>query len=1195
MKSLTLGKSSGLRWVIPSLIFMAFSLGMLFLLPAKLTRAGSVWNLQSTTSGFEWVSPAGAKVCKYAGVSLTDDSFLTYPGNTNGVPPQFTNAVPAKYPDWDAWARTQDSRLRSWGFNAAGMYSGRFSGGNHPADGLPYENGEGSSLYAMNQAPYVKNMWRIENPSGMVCGTRIYPGLQADPFDPNAQSAYNKVLTNFTFGSWSNIMVGLPEEADYLFGLNTVDGTHADLAFIAAANNPMMKRGSAEIGSPTYTDTMLYTKTALRDYLAQKYGCAGSADPAAVNYCGASQAASALTALNNAWFGSQIYTSWNTTDPAGLTGIHNGTYAAWGSGTGFLDENGSHILSSTQKLNCGGAGGSGPANIDNWGASAQIKTDLQAFVAHFAGTYARIVRTAYYNNCGSSCPPMFFPVYDGPSYVYQAMAPYADGFWVSPFGLGLNNVVSEVKRIIAAASIPGGKSTPIILGDYATANPDSQFSSSIGGGALYPSQSAKGSGLVSLWQSILHLQDINGKYVVVGLEHWPFYDQANEKWDGGLVSSDADNPYDGSATNIAASKSTLWQANHAYTAPSIIFDGTNFQALSGGITTSCTSGNTIPVWAARNGSATRDGTCLWRNEGPYPLKPEPAVGASATIPGKAYGDAVTPIANFLNAGICDPGATSTPPDTTPPSIPTGLNASPVSPSQINLVWSASSDPTSAVSGYYVYRNGTRVGGASTVSYSDTGLSPATTYTYNVAAYDPSGNISGQSASASATTFTSGGSSATSTSAVVLRASSLASNRVTNSVSENISLPAVVNGDIVIVQLVLMGSPTNTNVIRPVGYATVSEAASDGTYNTFEGIYWHKWSTGDPTSVTFAWTNPAAPVWSVSAWSGANQTNPIDNFAYGTTSGRTISHAAPSLSLSTTSDAVLRFSGLETYYGNMFTTYPAGFAAIQTQQGDGVIPNLYLGVMSNPANPTGISTLISGIATYSVNHIVALRPAAASPPLQDTTAPTVPTGLTAAPISSTQINLAWTPSTDPNSAVAGYNVYRNGTKIGASSLASYSDTGLSANTTYSYAVSAYDPSGNTSNQSAVVSATTQASSTARFYVGQRVTATAALNVRRQACTTGKIVGVAAQGAFGTVASGPKKGCGYTWWNVNWANGLKGWSAENFLAPAPIASGYGRTQSQIPVSQTANISGNLGMQSLIDQLRSLEEQLRALLGR
>jgi len=94
---------------------------------------------------------------------------------------------------------------------------------------------------------------------------------------------------------------------------------------------------------------------------------------------------------------------------------------------------------------------------------------------------------------------------------------------------------------------------------------------------------------------------------------------------------------------------------------------------------------------------------------------------------------------------------------------------------------------------------------------------------------------------------------------------------------------------------------------------------------------------------------------------------------------------------------------------------------------------------------------------------------------DASVPSVPTGLTATAVSSTTINLAWHASTDDSGTVAGYKIYRNGTSIPLKSVAgsAASDTGLAASTSYCYAVTAYDGSGNESNMTAGVCATTQA--------------------------------------------------------------------------------------------------------------------------
>ena len=104
---------------------------------------------------------------------------------------------------------------------------------------------------------------------------------------------------------------------------------------------------------------------------------------------------------------------------------------------------------------------------------------------------------------------------------------------------------------------------------------------------------------------------------------------------------------------------------------------------------------------------------------------------------------------------CTTTTTTTPPpppvtDTTAPSVPTNLLATVVSPSQVNLSWSASTDST-GVTGYRIYRNGTQITTTTGTTYSNTGLTPSTPYTYTVSAYDGAGNTSAQSTSAGATT------------------------------------------------------------------------------------------------------------------------------------------------------------------------------------------------------------------------------------------------------------------------------------------------------------------------------------------------------------------------------------------------------------------------------------------------------------
>jgi beta-lactamase superfamily II metal-dependent hydrolase len=88
---------------------------------------------------------------------------------------------------------------------------------------------------------------------------------------------------------------------------------------------------------------------------------------------------------------------------------------------------------------------------------------------------------------------------------------------------------------------------------------------------------------------------------------------------------------------------------------------------------------------------------------------------------------------------------STGPDTQPPTAPGALVASAISPTEVDLSWTASTDNV-GVTGYRVYRstNGTSfslAGTSTTTGFADLGLTSGTTYWYRVTALDAAGNES----------------------------------------------------------------------------------------------------------------------------------------------------------------------------------------------------------------------------------------------------------------------------------------------------------------------------------------------------------------------------------------------------------------------------------------------------------------------
>ena len=216
------------------------------------------------------------------------------------------------------------------------------------------------------------------------------------------------------------------------------------------------------------------------------------------------------------------------------------------------------------------------------------------------------------------------------------------------------------------------------------------------------------------------------------------------------------------------------------------------------------------------------------------------------------------------------------------------------------------------------------------------------------------------------------------------------------------------------------------------------------------------------------------------YKGADVSTPVDITAVGTGNGATSSTPA----VTTTNAADLLFAA------NVVST-------VNTAAGTGFTKRI-ITVDGNIAEDRMVTAIGSYSATASlqtgqwVAQMVAFRAAGSVP---DTTPPTAPTSLTATAVSGTQINLAWTASTD-NVGVTGYRVERcqgagctNFVQVLTPTGTSVSDTGLTAGTSYSYRVRATDAAGNLSGYSNTATAT-PASDTTPPTAPTSLTATAA---------------------------------------------------------------------------------------------------------
>ena len=159
----------------------------------------------------------------------------------------------------------------------------------------------------------------------------------------------------------------------------------------------------------------------------------------------------------------------------------------------------------------------------------------------------------------------------------------------------------------------------------------------------------------------------------------------------------------------------------------------------------------------------------------------------------------------------------------------------------------------------------------------------------------------------------------------------------------------------------------------------------------------------------------------------------------------------------------KFDGMN--IGNEDTNAPYGITLNTTTTTNGAH------VLTAVARDAAGNTTTSAAVTINVSNAAA-----------DTTAPSAPSGLIAGVVSSVQINLSWTASTD-NIGVTGYRLERcqgsgctNFVQIAAPAGLSHNDTGLTASTLYRYRVRAADAAGNLSSYSTIASNTTQAADT-----------------------------------------------------------------------------------------------------------------------
>ncbi len=258
-------------------------------------------------------------------------------------------------------------------------------------------------------------------------------------------------------------------------------------------------------------------------------------------------------------------------------------------------------------------------------------------------------------------------------------------------------------------------------------------------------------------------------------------------------------------------------------------------------------------------------------------------------------------------------------DTTPPSVPTNVTATAVSTSQIHIAWSASTDDVGVV-GYNVQRcqgvsctSFAQIASPRTNSVDDTGLSPATSYSYRVQATDYAGNLSDWSAIATTTTPnvnpptvasvspsngpTSGGTSVTITGtnfasgATVTFGTAAATNVVVVSSTQiTATTPPNAAGAVTITVSVngqngnLTNGFTYTSPVS-IGYAQVAAATPQAPTSTVSVTFPAAQTAGDLNIIVVGWNDTTSIVQSVKDSAGN-----IYNLAVGPTAGSGVSQS-----------------------------------------------------------------------------------------------------------------------------------------------------------------------------------------------------------------------------------------------------------------------------------------------------------------
>jgi hypothetical protein len=470
----------------------------------------------TAVADLNWVTQMVKRMLSWGFNTVADDSYLYfYPGNTDVSWGTGDNTIPSAQRMPYAYGVVSSSRYMFSGTDCATPIKDQINGISSYYTGQPYDYGD---YFDPNYASCLASIVTASGINGLATGI------------------HNDYLLYITFDE-SDQTGGLissagQDYATYPPGKN-VSG-HPGWVTLAA--NPVQTTGSANWGSPAYTDCNDYTKLQLIANLVTEYGTIGG--------------------LNTAWGSSYtgFYSSQSGLTTAGNWGSGHANcsgYTSYGTGTGLLDENGHDAWLGN--------------DLTLAGETSAMQADLHTFYVAYLDQYLSIERSAWLNGStgapgvmlqeqfgGWGSPPRAEALTEAAKYVDIPQITLPMVYYCSNAACATDQAVQDFIQTNL-----GNKPYLTWLG--IDANPDSSqsaFSSSVG--SPYTTQAQRDTGYDAELPVLLADKDTaTGTHHVVGFYWWDAYDMNSEELNWGWITP-SDNVYDGCAASVGGEGNDWW-------------------------------------------------------------------------------------------------------------------------------------------------------------------------------------------------------------------------------------------------------------------------------------------------------------------------------------------------------------------------------------------------------------------------------------------------------------------------------------------------------------------------------------------------------------------------------------------------------------------------------------------------------------